>query len=120
MVLLSSHEPREKMELNETGADRTNNTDNDVKNNNVQTTQVGNQTSNHNKANEEILSEEFTANDPETLDKENPALIDPITRLTSNYFCFECGSVFTTIEDKKQHELIEIERKKQIDLDKSD
>lgn len=120
MVLLSSHEPREKMELNETSADRTNNTNNDVKNNNEQTTQVGNQTSNHNKANEEILGEKFTAIGPKTLDKENPALIDPITRLTSNYFCFECGSVFTTIEDKKQHELIEIERKKQIDLEKSD
>ena len=120
MVLLSSHERREKMELNETSADRTNNTNNDVKNNNEQTTQVGNQTSNHNKANEEILGEKFTAIGPKTLDKENPALIDPITRLTSNYFCVECGSVFTTIEDKKQHELIEIERKKQIDLEKSD
>jgi hypothetical protein len=117
---LSSHEPREKIELNETSADRTNTTDNDVKNNNEQSTQVGNQTSNHTKANEESLGEKFTTNGPETLDKENPTLIDPISKLTSNYFCFDCGSVFTTIEDKKQHELIEIERKKQIDLDKSD
>ena len=120
MVLLSSHEPREKMELNETSANKTSNADNDVKNNNEQTTQVGNQISNDNKANEEILGEKFTANGPETLDKENPDLIDPMTRLTSNYFCFECGSVLTTLEDKKQHELIEIERKKQIDLEKSD
>ena len=120
MVLLLSHEPREKIDLNETSAERTNNTNNDVKNYDAQTTQVGNQTSNHNKANEEILGEKFTAIGPKTLDKENPALIDPITRLTSNYFCFECGSVFTTLEDKKQHELIEIERKKQIDLEKSD
>lgn len=121
MILLSSHESREKMEMNETSADRTNNTtNNDLNNNNEQTTKVGNQTSNHNNNTEEILDEKFTANDSETVDKENPALIDPITRLTSNYFCFECGSVFTTIEDKKQHELIEIERKKQIDLEKSD
>jgi hypothetical protein len=117
---LSSHEPREKIELNETSADRTNTTDNDVKNNTEQTTQVGNQTSNHTKANEESLGEKFTTNGPETLDKENPTLIHPISKLTSNYFCFDCGSVFTTIEDKKQHELIEIERKKQIDLDKRD
>ena len=125
MVLLSSHEPREKMELNETSADKTNNTNdnvNDVKNNNEQNTQVGNQTSNHNISNKGILTEKptTTTNSPETLDKENLNIIDPITRLTSNYFCFECGSVFTTLEDKKQHELIEIERKKQIDLEKSD
>jgi hypothetical protein len=117
---LSSHEPREKIELNETSADKTNTTDNDVKNNIEQSTQVGNQTSNHTKANEASLGEKFTTNGPETIDKENPTLIDPISKLTSNYFCFDCGSVFTTIEDKKQHELIEIERKKQIDLDKSD
>ena len=120
MVLLSSHEPREKMELNETSANKTSNADNDVKNSNEQTTPVGNQISNDSKAYEEILGEKFTANGPETLDKENPALIDPMTRLTSNYFCFECGSVLTTLEDKKQHELIEIERKKQIGLEKSD
>jgi hypothetical protein len=108
------------MELNETSADRTNTTDNDVKNNTEQSTKVGNQSSNHTKATEESLGEKFTTNGPENLDKENPTLIDPISKLTSNYFCFDCGSVFTTIEDKKQHELIEIERKKQIDLDKSD
>lgn len=120
MVLLSSHGTRRKMELNKTSADRTDTIDNDVKNKNEQATQVGNQTSNDNKANEESLGEKFTTIGPETLDKGNPTVIEPTTRLTSNYFCFECGSIFTTIEDKKQHELIEIERKKQIDLDKSD
>jgi hypothetical protein len=120
MILLSSHGTRRKMELSKTSADRTNTVDNDVINKNEQTTQVGNQTSNDKKANEQSLGEKFTAHGPETLDKENPTVIEPTTRLTSNYFCFECGSVFTTLEDKKQHELIEIERKKQIDLDKSD
>ncbi len=120
MVLLLSHEPREKMEMNETSSDKNSSVDNDVKNNNDQTTQVGTQTSHDIKANEEILGKKFTANDFETLDKENPALVDPVARLTSNYFCFECGSVLTTLEDKKQHELFEIERKHRNDLEKID
>lgn len=32
--------------------------------------------------------------------------------LTGNYFCFDCGAIMTTIEDKNQHILIEEERHK--------
>ncbi|TVP39400.1 hypothetical protein NARC_160114 [Candidatus Nitrosocosmicus arcticus] len=111
MVLLLSYEPREKMELNETSSDKNSSVDNGVKNNNDQTTQVGTQTSPDIKANEEIAGEKFTANGPETPDKGNLTLVDPMARLTSNYFCFECGAVLTTLEDKKQHELLEIKGK---------
>jgi hypothetical protein len=27
--------------------------------------------------------------------------------ITNSYFCFECGAIMTTKEDKKQHEMIE-------------
>jgi hypothetical protein len=30
-----------------------------------------------------------------------------IPTITNSYFCFECGAIMTTKEDKKQHELIE-------------
>jgi hypothetical protein len=33
-------------------------------------------------------------------------------RLTGNYFCFDCGAIMTTLEDKNQHHLIEEERHK--------
>lgn len=32
--------------------------------------------------------------------------------LTGNYFCFDCGAIMTTLEDKYQHSLIEQERHK--------
>ncbi len=115
-----SHEPREKVELNETSSDKNSSIDNAVKVNNDQTTQVGNQTSHDIKANEEILDETLAAKGPAILDKENLTNVDLKTRLTSNYFCFDCGAVLTTIEDKKQHELIEIERKNRNDLENGD
>jgi hypothetical protein len=31
--------------------------------------------------------------------------------ITNNYFCFECGAIMTTKENKKQHELFESARK---------
>ncbi len=34
-----------------------------------------------------------------------------ITTITNSYFCFECGAIMTTKEDKKQHELIEMGKK---------
>lgn len=44
----------------------------------------------------------------------NPA----IHTLTKNYFCFDCGAIMTTLEDKYQHSLVEAERlKKQDDLE---
>jgi hypothetical protein len=33
-------------------------------------------------------------------------------QITKSYFCFECGAIMTTKEDKKQHELIELGKKK--------
>ena len=32
-------------------------------------------------------------------------------KLTRNYFCFDCGAIMTTLEDKNQHDLIEKERR---------
>jgi predicted mannosyl-3-phosphoglycerate phosphatase (HAD superfamily) len=106
--------------LNETSSDKSSNIGNAVKVNNDQTNQVGNQSSHDSKANEEILDEKITTNGPVILDKENLTYVDLKTRLTSNYFCFECGAVLTTIEDKKQHELFEIERKNRNDLENGD
>jgi hypothetical protein len=34
-----------------------------------------------------------------------------IPTLTNSYFCFECGAIMTTKEDKKQHEMIEVGKK---------
>ena len=34
-----------------------------------------------------------------------------IPTITNSYFCFECGAIMTTKEDKKQHELIEMDKK---------
>lgn len=34
-----------------------------------------------------------------------------IEQITNSYFCFECGAIMTTKEDKKQHELIESNKK---------
>ena len=103
------------MEVNETSSDKNNSVDNTVKVNNDQTTQVGNQTSHDLKANEDILDETISAKGPAILDEKSLTSVDLKTRSTSNYFCFDCGAVLTTIEDKKQHELIETERKNRND-----
>jgi hypothetical protein len=34
-----------------------------------------------------------------------------ISTITNSYFCFECGAIMTTKEDKKQHEMIEMGKK---------
>lgn len=115
-----SHEPREKVELSETSSDKNANAGNAVKINNDQTTQIGNPTGHGIKADEEILDEKLAAYGPAILDKDNLTSVAPVTGLTSNYFCFDCGAVLTTIEDKKQHESIEIERKNRNDLENSD
>lgn len=108
-----SHEPREKVELNETSSDKNSSIDNAAKVNN-------DQTSHDIKANEEILDETIAAKGPTNLDRENLTNVDLKTRLTSNYFCFDCGAVLTTLEDKKQHELFEIETKDRNDLENGD
>ncbi|MDN5845474.1 MAG: hypothetical protein L0H53_04275 [Candidatus Nitrosocosmicus sp.] len=105
--------------MNETSSDKNTRSDNAVNINNDQPTQVGNLTGHDIKANEVILDEKLAANGPAILDKENLTSVAPVTGLTSNYFCFDCGAVLTTIEDKIQHELIEIERKNRNDLENS-
>ena len=106
--------------MNETSSDKNSSVDNTVKVNNDQITQVGNQTSHDIKSNEDILDETITAKGPAILDEESLTSVDLKTKSTSNYFCFDCGAVLTTIEDKKQHALIEIERKNRNDLENSD
>ncbi|MER5174383.1 MAG: hypothetical protein ABJB76_01975 [Candidatus Nitrosocosmicus sp.] len=34
-----------------------------------------------------------------------------MSRITNSYFCFICGSIMTTEEDKKQHDLVELGKK---------
>ncbi|MDF0680266.1 MAG: hypothetical protein P0116_04810 [Candidatus Nitrosocosmicus sp.] len=106
--------------MNETSSDKSRSIDDTAKVNNDQTTQIGNQTSHDIKASEKILDETLTAKGPAIHDEENVANVDPKTRLTSNYFCFDCGALLTTIEDKKQHDLIEVERKNRNDLENGD
>ncbi len=108
------------MELNETSSNKNSNIDNTVKVNDDQTAQAKNQTSHDIKADEEILDETLVAKGLTNLDNEDLASADFKTNLTSNYFCFDCGAVLTTIEDKKQHELIEIEREGRNDLENGD
>ena len=103
--------------MNETSSDKSSSIDNTTKVNNDQTTKIGNHTSHDIKANEKILDETLAAKGTTVLNEENVANVDPKTRLTSHYFCFDCGAVLTTIEDKKQHDLIEIERKTRNDLE---
>ena len=115
-----SHEPREKVELTESSSDKNSNIDNTIKVNDVQSTQAKNQTSHDIKANEEISDETLAAKGPTNLDKEDLTSAYLKTKLTSNYFCFDCGAVLTTLEDKKQHELFEIETKNRNDLENGD
>ncbi|MDQ2685496.1 MAG: hypothetical protein M3Y25_06605, partial [Thermoproteota archaeon] len=44
----------------------------------------------------------------------------PVANITSNYFCFDCGAIMTTIEDKEQHLLIESERRNNGESEGSD
>jgi hypothetical protein len=106
--------------MSETNSDKNSSIDNTTRVNNDQTTKTENQTSHDIKANEEILDKTIAAKGPAILDEGNVTSVDPKTRLTSNYFCFDCGAVFTTMEDKKEHELIEIERKNKNDLENGD
>ena len=103
--------------MNESSSDKNSNIDNTIKVNDDQTTQAKNQTSHDIKADEEILDETLAAKGTAILNEGNIANVDPKTGLTSNYFCFDCGAVLTTMEDKKQHDLIEIERKNRNDLE---
>ena len=115
-----SHEPREKVELNETSSNKNSNIDNTIKVNDDQTTQAKNQTSHDIKADEEISDKTLAAKGPSNLDKEDLTGADLKTKLTSNYFCFDCGAVLTTLDDKKEHELFEIETKNRNDLENGD
>jgi hypothetical protein len=40
-------------------------------------------------------------------DKQLESNSDLPSTITNSYFCFECGAIMTTKEDKKQHEKIE-------------
>jgi hypothetical protein len=37
------------------------------------------------------------------------------SKITGSYFCFECGAIMTTKEDKRQHELFETNKKSKDD-----
>jgi len=42
-------------------------------------------------------------------------LYESYSKITSSYFCFECGAIMTTKEDKRQHELFESHKKSKDD-----
>ena len=106
--------------MNDTSSDKNSSIDNTTKVNNDQITQTGNQASHDIKSNEETLDKTLAAKGPAILDEENVTAVKSKTGLTSNYFCFDCGAVLTTMEDKKQHELVEIERKNNNNLENGD
>src|SRR5919112_1534339 len=37
------------------------------------------------------------------------------SKMTGSYFCFECGAIMTTKEDKRQHKLLESHKKSKDD-----
>ena len=39
------------------------------------------------------------------------------SKKTDGYFCFKCGAILTTLENKQQHELIEASKKANQDDD---
>jgi len=109
-----------KSGMNESSSDKKSNIDNTKKVNNDQITQTGNKVSHDIKSNEAILDKTLAAKGSAIHDEENVTAVDSKTGLTSNYFCFDCGAVLTTLEDKKQHELFEIETKDRNDLENGD
>ncbi len=40
---------------------------------------------------------------------------DSNSKITSSYFCFRCGAIMTTKEDKRQHDLFERDKKSKDD-----
>ncbi|HSA75060.1 MAG TPA: hypothetical protein VLE21_02615, partial [Candidatus Nitrosocosmicus sp.] len=50
--------------------------------------------------------------------KYNHLVEEPLSvpKTTSTYFCFDCGAIMTTLEDKEQHLIIESERKNSAEL----
>ncbi len=44
-------------------------------------------------------------------DKQITSNSDLSESITNSYFCFECGAIMTTKEDKKQHEKFELDKK---------
>ena len=55
-----------------------------------------------------------TSDVSKSMSKYNKLVEDPVSipQFTSNYFCFDCGAILTTLEDKEQHMIIETERRK--------
>ncbi len=45
------------------------------------------------------------------------SIVQNNTMITKSYFCFECGAILTTKEDKKQHEEWELHKKTTAPID---
>ncbi len=43
--------------------------------------------------------------------KQKTSNYNSMYKMTNSYFCFECGAIMTTKEDKKQHEKFELDKK---------
>ena len=65
-----------------------------------------NSSDNHSNSGKETTSDEpFVSKDDHLYENHTKP------KLTRNYFCFDCGAIMTTLEDKNQHDLIEKERR---------
>lgn len=75
-----------------------------------------NSSNNHSNSGKETTSDEpFVSKDSHLYENQTRL------KLTRNYFCFDCGAIMTTLEDKNQHDLIEKERRnKHYDSDHSE
>jgi hypothetical protein len=51
--------------------------------------------------------EEGLSKDNNKTNNSNSETVYKGLNVTNNYFCYKCGAVMTTIEDKNQHDLIE-------------
>jgi hypothetical protein len=76
-----------------------------------------NESNNHLDADYTINKIKDISNDEGT--KKNSSFVYEFhSKITGSYFCFDCGAIMTTNEDKKQHELFESHKKtKQDEMD---
>lgn len=105
--------------MNDVGKDNPNymNSDNNSSNNKNSDVDVDKLTRVNQNSNKEVITDSSSnitiSTETQYNDKFDHVISEP--KLTSNYFCFDCGAILTTIDDKKQHDLIESKRRSKIE-----
>ena len=66
-----------------------------------------------NVSSENNITEEIANHDPQI----KPLDYGSKNIITNSYFCFKCGAIMTTKEDKKQHEYFELNKLKRQDME---